>query len=55
MSGLFSAGQFAATFPILAEVAPFSPPNPHSSPSNPAFDSTIQGAVTAVSHLNTWS
>lgn len=48
-TGLFSAGQFATTFPRLAEVLPGSPANPHSSPENPAFDSNIQGAVTAVS------
>jgi hypothetical protein len=49
MSGLFSAGQFAANFPILAEVLPYAPADPHSSPSNPTFSSNIQGAVTAAS------
>lgn len=49
MSGLFSAGQFSADFPKLAQVAPLAPANPHSSPSNPQFNSNVQGAVTAVS------
>ena len=48
MSGLFSAGQFAKDFPKLAEVLPLAPADPHSSPTNPAFDSTVQGAVTAI-------
>lgn len=50
MSGLFSAGQFAADFPKLAEVPPYAPADPHSSPSNPEFNSSVQGAVTAVSN-----
>lgn len=49
MSGLFSAGQFALDFPVLAEVLPGAPADAQSSPSNPQFDSNIQGAVTAVS------
>ncbi|UZJ55406.1 hypothetical protein CBS101457_004726 [Exobasidium rhododendri] len=48
MSGLFSAGQFSADFPLLADVLPGAPANPHSSPTNPRFNSNIQGAVTAI-------
>lgn len=48
MSGLFSAGQFALDFPKIAEVQPGTPASGESSPTNPAFVSSIQGAVTAI-------